>query len=117
MATKKTKTPKSSAAKTPKKTNKSAYVRSLPPSMSAKDVVNKAKEAGIKLTEAYVYTIRSSSKRAGGRRGATPGRPGRPTNASSQDTRFRELALGIGLDRAKALLSEMEGKLRRLIQG
>lgn len=43
--------------------SKSAFVLSLPPDTSAKDVVAKAKEKGIEISEAHVYTIRSAAKR------------------------------------------------------
>jgi hypothetical protein len=41
---------------------KTQFVLGLPRDLSAKDVVIKAKEKGLKLSEAYVYKIRSSSK-------------------------------------------------------
>jgi hypothetical protein len=83
--------------------------------MSAKDVVAKAKTDGISLTEAYVYTIRSSSKKAAKRGARGTGRVGRPAGTDARDARFRELALGMGLDRARALITEMERKLAALI--
>lgn len=43
---------------------KTAFVRQLPEDMPAKEVVDKAKAAGIELSEAYVYEIRSAAKRA-----------------------------------------------------
>jgi hypothetical protein len=50
----------------PKKTagsiNKSAFVRSLPSSMPAADVVKAAKAKGITLTDKYVHTIRYNAK-------------------------------------------------------
>src|SRR5689334_16817564 len=63
-----------------KSPNKSAFVRSLPESMSAKDVVAKAKAAGMILTENYVYTIRSAAKKKSGK---GPGRPGRPKGSKN----------------------------------
>jgi hypothetical protein len=42
--------------------NKTQFVLDLPRELSAKDVVVKAKESGLKLSEAYVYKIRSASK-------------------------------------------------------
>ncbi len=65
--------PKSAAAKI----NKSAWIRSQPASMSAKEVFEKAKSEGIKLSVAQVYTARSSAKKAG--KSSTPkGQGGRP---------------------------------------
>ena len=56
-----------------------AFVKNLPQTMPAKDVVAKAKAAGITLTEMSVYSIRSKSKAHKGS-GATRG-PGRPASA------------------------------------
>ena len=55
-----------------KKINKTQFVKALPKAMSAKDVVRKAKESGITISEAYVYTIRSAASRAAGKSGSAP---------------------------------------------
>jgi len=65
-----TKTPPSS------KINKSAWIRSQPASMSAKDVFAKAKAEGIKLSIAQVYTARSTAKKGG--KAKSIRKPGRP---------------------------------------
>jgi post-segregation antitoxin (ccd killing protein) len=58
--------------------SKSAFVLSLPSDTSAKDVVAKAKEKGIEISEAHVYTIRSTAKRG-------PGKPkGRPAKKAGR---------------------------------
>jgi hypothetical protein len=44
------------------KVNKSAFIRSQPSTLSAGEVVEKAKAAGIELTAGLVYAIRSASK-------------------------------------------------------
>jgi hypothetical protein len=54
--------PKKRAAK--RTTNKSAFIRNLPAETSAADVVAKAKAAGLTLTPAFVYAVRSKSKKA-----------------------------------------------------
>ena len=67
------------------KINKSAFVRSLPASMPAADVVKAASAKGIKLSVKFVHTIRynakmSAKKKSGGavaQRG--PGRPAKVT--------------------------------------
>jgi hypothetical protein len=72
------------AKKTSKKTppmNKSAFVRSLPSTMSGAEVVAKAKSQGVKISLAYVYGIRAKSNAA--KKGAQPAAvmkrgPGRP---------------------------------------
>ena len=65
-----------------KSPNKSAFVRSLPADMSAKDVVAKAKAGNIVLTENYVYTIRSAAKNKS-KKGGTGRGPGRPKGSKS----------------------------------
>jgi hypothetical protein len=47
-----------------KNINKTQFVKSLSKDLSAKEVVKKAKDAGIVISEAYVYTIRSAAGRA-----------------------------------------------------
>jgi hypothetical protein len=57
--------------------NKSQFVRDQSPSLSAAEVVEKAKAKGIELTTAFVYSIRSQAKSKA--KGAKPGpKPGRP---------------------------------------
>ena len=64
--------------------SKSAFVRGLPASMPAKEVVAKAKAAGLTLSDRYVHVIRSIAKRAA-RNGHTalkaPRRGGRPISS------------------------------------
>jgi hypothetical protein len=52
---------KKSSRKTP---SKSAFVRGLPATLPAKEVVAKAKAAGLTLSDRYVHVIRSIAKRA-----------------------------------------------------
>lgn len=98
--------------------NKSAWIRSQPPSLSAKDVVEKAKGEGITLSLAQVYTARSTAKRQGAaRRGAAgspvakrgPGRPKAAGSSISGDLRrqFVTLAVRIGTDEAQRLLDRV----------
>ena len=78
MAAKKAKKPSS---KTP---SKSAFVRGLPASMPAKEVVAKAKSAGLTLCDRYVHVIRSIAKRAARNGHAVekaPRRGGRPISS------------------------------------
>jgi len=66
--------------KTP--TNKSAFIRSLPPDMPAGDVVAKAKDANLKITPAFVYAIRSKSRNKGRAKAAPARRKGRARKAA-----------------------------------
>ena len=118
------KTSKKASAKTKgARVNKSAWIRSQPPALSAKEVVEKAKGEGITLSLAQVYTARSTAKRQGvGRRGtpvaAVVGKrgPGRPKGSGagggsqiSADLRrqFVTLAVRIGTDEAQRLLDRV----------
>lgn len=106
----------SSKAKGPR-VNKSAWIRSQPPALSAKEVVEKAKAEGITLSLAQVYTARSTAKRQGGATRGAPaaGRrgPGRPkaaaTSAVSGDLRrqFVQIAVRLGTDEAQRLLDRL----------
>lgn len=108
------KTTKAAAKSKTRKVNKSAWIRSQPESLSAKDVLNKAKGEGIQLSIAQVYTARSTAKKqpaqaAPAKRG--PGRPkGSPQKAAvSGDLRrqFMVLAVRLGSDEAKRLLDRI----------
>jgi hypothetical protein len=89
--------------------NKSAWIRALPHSMPAKEVVDKAKSEGIKLSIAQVYTTRSSAKKAGkrGPGGARRGRPPAAASGGNDQLLFRRLVLSIGLPKAEAYLNEL----------
>ena len=54
--------------------SKTQFVKNLPSTMPAKEVVEKAKAAGVKLSVAYVYSIRSHSKTGS----TAPRKRGRP---------------------------------------
>jgi hypothetical protein len=88
--------------------NKSAWIRALPHSMAAKDVVDKAKAEGIKLSIAQVYTTRSAAKKSGKRgMSARRGRPPGAAAGGNDQILFRRLVLSIGLPKAEAYLNEL----------
>lgn len=94
--------------------SKSAFVRGLPRDLSAKEVVEKAAAAGMTLSIAQVYNIRSTSKPKGGKRGrraqAAPARaaaaPSPAANANSE-AQLRRLIAEVGLARARHVLAEV----------
>jgi hypothetical protein len=98
--------------------NKSQFVREQPGTMTAKQVVTKAKDAGITLSEKYVYNIRAKANAR--KRVGRPGRPGRPpkaatamkTSGGGNEARLVDLALDMGLAKAEALLSRLRSKIR-----
>ena len=117
------KTSKKTSAKTKgPRVNKSAWIRSQAPALSAKEVVEKAKGEGITLSLAQVYTARSTAKRQGEpARGAVasasggglikrgPGRPKSSGIAISGDLQrqFLAIAVRIGTDEAQRLLDRV----------
>jgi hypothetical protein len=91
--------------------NKTAFVLSLSPTMSAKDVLAKARAAGLTLSEKYVYVIRSKAK-AGGKGKGRGRAPQVADHASAIDSRFASLVLDLGLARAEAILRNVRSKAR-----
>lgn len=88
------------------KVNKSAWIRALPRTMSAKDVVDKARAEGIKLSIAQVYTTRSAAKKKGGG-GAAKRAASKPRASGDDQLAFRRLVLSIGLPKAEAYLNDL----------
>ena len=90
--------------------SKAAFVRSLPKTLTAKEVVAKAKAAGIKLSTGYVYVLRSSSG------GSKPNglKPGPKPKGSSDEAAFLNLALDVGVARAEELLRRVRSAARSL---
>lgn len=95
--------------------NKSAFVRSLPSTLSAAEVIEKGKAKGIKLSAAQVYTIRANARRkspatdgvrsaAGRDSGKSRGRP------NSREAEFIAAALDLGLARAEQLIRALRAK-------
>lgn len=66
-----------------KKPNKSAFIRNFPAGTPAAEIVTKAKAAGLKLSPAFVYAVRSKAK-AGDTEKKTPGSPGRKPSTGGQ---------------------------------
>jgi hypothetical protein len=109
------------AAKRSGAVNKSAFVRSLPSSLSAADVIGRAKQKGIKLSAAQVYTIRANARRksdvseAPRLRGelttASRGRGRRGSGGSSEsESAFLQMALELGLVRAEGILGTLRDR-------
>lgn len=93
-----------------RKINKSAWIRAQNPTLSAKDVVAKAKDQGIDLSVAQVYTARSNAakSRANGR-GSRPGRSPVHQSGSDKDlVELRRLVLAVGFNRAAELFSRIQ---------
>ena len=113
---------KTAKAAAPKKQTKTAYVLSLPRTLSAKEVVAKGKAAGISLSDAHVYAIRSAKKRkAGGK--TTP----KTTHATHKNHRavgthgaedlLKAAAAALGLPHALKVLHAEYDKVRKFLGG
>ena len=96
--------------------SKAAYVRSLPRSMKASQVVAKAKAAGIKLTTAYVYAIRSDASAAKKSKKPAAVAPAGTRSHSAEDL-LRSVAAEVGLSRAITLLQAEHDRVARLLRG
>lgn len=118
MAAKKKTSKKGASEKTPSKTS---FVLGFPRDMPAAEVVVKAKEAGIPLTDKYVYNIRASARAAGKTAKKKPGpKPGAKRKASgagngSVESRFVDLALDVGLARAEEMLRTLRATVKSIV--
>src|SRR5215831_2317870 len=94
---------------------KAAFVRSLPATMSAAQVVAEAQKAGIRISPAHVYVIRSnankSAKKPNGRTKRKSGRvPVGPTASRSDaglEQQLEALIMDLGFARAEQLLDSI----------
>ena len=94
--------------------SKTAFVLSQSSSMPAKEVAEKAKKAGMVISDKYVYVVRSNARRKGrAKRGRPALVPLAPTTPSERE--FRRLALELGVRKAEALLSDTKKKVAALI--
>lgn len=103
------------------KLNKAAFVRKQPTTMSAKEIVAKAKAAGITLNDKYVHKVRSEAKVAARGKGGRQQQRHAPSNGTaragdrSAEQLLRAVAAEIGLARAISLLQDEHQRVRRLI--
>jgi hypothetical protein len=87
----------------------------------ASEILRKAKDAGIGLSKAYLYTIRSSSGASQRRgRGASSGSAGadmkaamrRTRGGSSLESTFMDAAIDLGLSKATELLNRLRSRVK-----
>jgi hypothetical protein len=107
---------KKSASTPAKKVTKSAYVRALPSTLSAKEVVAKAKKDGINISIVHVYKVRSAAKPRKGKAGRPgPGAAARrepPAPRDAAEAKVRVLIGEVGLARARRVFAEIEAAFR-----
>jgi hypothetical protein len=104
--------------------SKAEFIRSLPARMPAKQVVAQGRAAGLELSEAYVYVVRSSKGAGRPRRDASErhvpvaASAAAPTpTGEAAEVAFRKLVVALGVERARALLDDVERKIEALIAG
>ncbi len=109
MATKKrsTKT-KTTGGTTIRQGDKAAFVRSLPRSMAASEVVERAGAKGMVISKAYVHNIRSAANKQARALMTKEGKKVVKGNKKKLESQFRELTITLGPARAKKLLSQVE---------
>lgn len=105
--------------------SKAAFVRSLPPHTPAKEVVAKAKSAGIQLDVGYVYNIRSTSKSSAKKKSGKIGAPlAHPANggspkpsrdASAAESLLKAVGAELGLGRAIQILEAERARVRAVL--
>lgn len=108
------------AKKTGKKTSdkfgaKADFIRSMPESMSAKEVADAAAKQGIKISVNHVYNLRTASKKADGvapvvKRG--PGRPRASGGGSNVEQQLRAAIAEVGLQRAREIFEAVASAFR-----
>lgn len=127
------KTPGKASAKGSAKANGKAtgsskrdFVLSFPPTTPASEILRKAKESGIGLSKAYLYTIRNAAgaKPAGRGRGASASRaaaraavaasPRQSRSDLTLESQFIDAALDLGLSRATEILDRVRARLKSL---
>ena len=97
-----------------KEGTKADFVRALPESMPAKEIVEKAKDAGLKLTTAYVYVIRSQA-RTGTKKKPKSDSPS-PRASTGAEARLISAAGELGLTRSIELLTREKTRLMKMLR-
>lgn len=130
-STAKNKSPKSSAKAAPASRaaakpassggsqSKRDFVLSFGPDTKASEILRKAKEQGIGLSKAYLYTIRSAGGASQKRGPKTAGATGRvasmvrgATSLAAHEAQFVEAAIHVGLAKASDLLDRLRARLK-----
>lgn len=102
--------------------SKRDFVLSFGPDTKASEILRKAKEAGIGLSKAYLYTIRSaggaSQKRGrpvgSGARGKVASAGRSVASFASHEAQFVEASIQLGLAKAGELLDRLRTRLKSL---
>lgn len=103
--------------------SKAEFIRSLPATTPASEVVAKAKAAGMSITPQYVYNLRARANNAAGAPRRGPGRPpkalsagGGSVSSGRVEDLLKAVAAEIGLSRAIQILQSEQQKVRGLLR-
>jgi hypothetical protein len=108
------------------KHSKAAFVRSLPASTPAKQVVTLAKAAGIRLDVSYVYNVRGADRAARKKTRAaakamtstpTSTNGARPSGNSNAETLLKAIGAELGLGKAIEILHGERARVRSIMRG
>ena len=119
------KTTKASAPTTPSTStkppkSKTAFVRGLPASTPAKEVVKQAKAAGLKLGISYVYNIRGAAKKKRAAATTPTARPlakaGGSSVSASAENLLKAVAAELGLGPAIELLHTERARVHSIMR-
>ena len=112
-------------AKTAPKQTKADFVRSVDPRLSAKDVVAKAKAAGIAVTDTYVYNVRGAAKASASKAAAKPAAAVKApvahaaskagASTGSVESLLKAVAAEIGLGRAFEILVSERARVQAVL--
>jgi hypothetical protein len=112
--------------------SKAEFVRGLPSSTPAKEVVAKAKATGISITETYIYGVRAADRRAKKKKSAAKsnaskaavtaaaivnGSASPPRVSAKAEALLKAVAAEIGLGNAIEVLQSERARVRGLIGG
>lgn len=96
----------------------SDFIRSQPRNMTAPQLVEAGKKQGLKFSGNLVYAVRAADKKKANK-GLAPKKAARAaaSGGASPEAAFRRLIVDLGVARSRALVSQVEGALAKVIRG
>lgn len=92
---------------------KAEFIRTMPPNMSAKAIIDEAKKKGLTITSSHIYNLRAkAADPSGGNASRRRGRHGGTVRSSNEgvEAALRKAIAEIGLGRARQVLAEVEAR-------
>ena len=100
--------------------SKAEFVRGLPATMPAKQVIEQAKDAGLELSTAYVYVIRSQARLGTKKKNKTEktaaSSPRHASPSKGSEARLLAAASELGLTHSIEILQREKARLVRLLR-